>query len=113
MTDAWGGSRVQAKPPERGVFPLDHDGECKAHMKDFLACLRQSNSDHFPCRHLSAKYLECRMEKELMAKDDLNNIGLGETGTYVRVQKEPGEKEKAGFIAGTAVRPSKKRGLFW
>ena len=26
MTDAFGGRRVQVKPPERGVFPLDHDG---------------------------------------------------------------------------------------
>ena len=29
MTDAFGGSRVQVKPPERGVFPLDHDGGIK------------------------------------------------------------------------------------
>ena len=26
MVDAFGGSRVKIKPPERGVFPLDHDG---------------------------------------------------------------------------------------
>lgn len=26
MTDAFGGSRVKVKAPERGVFPLDHDG---------------------------------------------------------------------------------------
>lgn len=113
MADAWGGSRIQTKPPEKGVFPLDHDGECKEDMKAFLACLRKSNSDHFPCRHLSAKYLECRMDKELMAKDDLNNIGLGETGTYLRVQREPGEKERNGFVAGTGVKASKKGGIFW
>ena len=29
MADAFGGSRIQARPPERGVFVLDHDGkEC-------------------------------------------------------------------------------------
>ena len=33
MTDAFGASRVQPRPPERGVFPLDHDGECKDQMK--------------------------------------------------------------------------------
>lgn len=33
MADAFGGSRVQARPPERGIFPLDHEGECRQAMK--------------------------------------------------------------------------------
>ena len=33
MTDAFGGRRATVKPPEKGVFPLDHDGECKDSMK--------------------------------------------------------------------------------
>ena len=33
MVDAFGASRLQVKAPERGVFPIDHDGECKEHMK--------------------------------------------------------------------------------
>jgi hypothetical protein len=33
MTDAFGGRRITVKPPERGVFPLDHDGECKPEMQ--------------------------------------------------------------------------------
>lgn len=32
MVDAFGSNRVTVKPPERGVFPLDHDGECKEKM---------------------------------------------------------------------------------
>ena len=32
MSTPFGGTRVQVKPPERGVFPLDHDGECRAKM---------------------------------------------------------------------------------
>jgi len=112
MTDAFGGSRIQTKPPERGVFPLDHDGECKADMKAFQACLRSNGSDHFPCRNLSAKYLQCRMDKDLMAKDELNNIGLGESGTYVRVQPQQSDT-KEGFTAGIGVKASRKKGLFW
>jgi hypothetical protein len=27
------GTRIKVKPPERGVFALDHDGECKNEMK--------------------------------------------------------------------------------
>jgi hypothetical protein len=33
MTAPFGGSRVSVQPPERGVFPLDHEGECKDQMK--------------------------------------------------------------------------------
>jgi hypothetical protein len=33
MAEAFGGSRVQARPPERGIFPLDHEGECREAMK--------------------------------------------------------------------------------
>jgi cytochrome c oxidase assembly protein subunit 19 len=58
MADAFGGSRIQVKAPERGIFPLDHDGECKNQMKVFLSCLKENDSDHFPCRELSAKYLK-------------------------------------------------------
>ena len=36
MVDAFGGGRNNVKPPERGVFPLDHDQECKPMMKVFL-----------------------------------------------------------------------------
>lgn len=33
MSSPFGGSRIQTQPPERGVFPLDHEGECKIYMK--------------------------------------------------------------------------------
>jgi hypothetical protein len=33
MADAFGASRVTVRPPERGVFPIDHDGECKHKMQ--------------------------------------------------------------------------------
>jgi hypothetical protein len=29
----FGSGRQQLKPPERGVFALDHDGECKQCMQ--------------------------------------------------------------------------------
>jgi len=33
-------SKQQLTPPERGSFPLDHDGLCKPLMKHFMACLK-------------------------------------------------------------------------
>ena len=42
MPDPFGGARVQVKPPERGIFPLDHEGECKIKMRDYLKCLNNN-----------------------------------------------------------------------
>ena len=33
MVDAFGARRVTVKAPERGIFPLDHDGQCTDKMK--------------------------------------------------------------------------------
>lgn len=108
MADAFGGRRVNVKPPERGIFMLDHDGECKDNMKVFLNCIKGNNSDHFSCREYSAAYLKCRMDKELMNKEDLNDLGLGEDASYKRGDSNEGEKEKKGFVAGVNVNTSKK-----
>ena len=61
---AFGGARgLAAKAPEKGVFPLDHFGECKTVMKDYLACLKKEKGDSLECKKLSKLYLECRMDK--------------------------------------------------
>jgi len=109
MADAFGGSRNKVKPPERGVFALDHAAECKVDMKAYLACLRDNKQDHFPCKEFSRKYLQCRMDKDLMAEEPLDNLGLGDSKKYIRVQpkKDLGtHKESKGFVAGTGVAPS-------
>ncbi|KAJ9647961.1 Cytochrome c oxidase assembly protein cox19 [Coniosporium apollinis] len=76
------GGRVQIQkptPPERGSFPLDHDGECKSVMTTYLRCLRQHRGTNDPeCRALSKQYLQCRMEHNLMAPDEMRNLGFAE-----------------------------------
>lgn len=68
------------KPPERGSFPLDHDGECKHIMTTYLACLKRTKGyNQEECRLLSKEYLECRMERGLMARDSLVNLGYAES----------------------------------
>jgi cytochrome c oxidase assembly protein subunit 19 len=115
MVDAFGGSRVKIKPPEKGVFPLDHDGDCKAKMIDFLTCLKGHNEDYFPCREHSKLYLECRMNNNLMAKEDLNSLGFSGEAEYnysrqksIDVDQSKGNKESEGFVAGLGVRAGKK-----
>jgi cytochrome c oxidase assembly protein subunit 19 len=62
------------RPPQRGIFPLDHDAECREPMQEYLACLNVNEEVHHKCRELSKHYLQCRMDRNLMAKDDLNKV---------------------------------------
>mmetsp|Transcript_7249 Transcript_7249/g.14318 ORF Transcript_7249/g.14318 Transcript_7249/m.14318 type:complete len:116 (-) Transcript_7249:476-823(-) len=64
------------KPPQRGIFPLDHDAECKTKMKEYLECLKEEKNKHHKCRELSKDYLQCRMDHELMAKENLDEVRL-------------------------------------
>ncbi|KAJ7462756.1 hypothetical protein B0H11DRAFT_94883 [Mycena galericulata] len=63
-------------PPDRGSFPLDHYGECKEQMKLYMTCLRDNSSTSSPCRLLSKDYLDCRMTKGLMERDEWKNLGF-------------------------------------
>jgi cytochrome c oxidase assembly protein subunit 19 len=71
----------QATPPDKGSFPLDHDGEytilnstmhglikqltgdCKKFMAAFMACLKLNNQNGRVCRDEAQAYLGCRMDK--------------------------------------------------
>ncbi|KAH7043493.1 hypothetical protein BKA57DRAFT_507944 [Linnemannia elongata] len=65
-----------APPPDRGSFPLDHDGECTVFMKEYLNCLKENQNNNGKCRHISKQYLSCRMDKGLMGNDDFKNLGF-------------------------------------
>eukprot|EP01111_Echinosteliopsis_oligospora_P006864 TRINITY_DN21279_c0_g1_i1.p1 TRINITY_DN21279_c0_g1~~TRINITY_DN21279_c0_g1_i1.p1 ORF type:complete len:105 (+),score=15.36 TRINITY_DN21279_c0_g1_i1:2-316(+) len=85
-------------PPERGSFPLDHKGECRETMMAYLSCLRKNNSDSYICKPEAATYLNCRIDKGLMAPDDLEALGFKTTNVVV-VADGP-RKESTGFVAG-------------
>ncbi|KAK1272805.1 hypothetical protein QJS04_geneDACA022273 [Acorus gramineus] len=76
---AFGGNRgVSPVPPEKGIFPLDHLHECDLDKKEYISCLKTSGYQSEKCRIFSKKYLECRMERNLMAKQDMFELGFGE-----------------------------------
>ncbi|KAM0946070.1 putative cysteine alpha-hairpin motif superfamily [Dioscorea sansibarensis] len=83
---AFGGNRgARPVPPEKGVFPLDHLHECDLEKKEYISCLKSSGYQSERCRHFSKKYLECRMERNLMAKQDMSELGFrkeNETHTF-------------------------------
>jgi len=62
--------------PEKGVFPLDHFAECKRASVEYLTCLDKNGTDASSCEALSRAYLECRMGKELMAKQPMEELGF-------------------------------------
>ncbi|XP_062858865.1 cytochrome c oxidase assembly protein COX19 [Trichomycterus rosablanca] len=64
------------RPPDKGSFPIDHFGECKAFKEKFMQCLRDNNFDNSLCRLQSKEYLECRMDRHLMAKEPLERLGF-------------------------------------
>ena len=74
--------------PIKGSFPLDHDGECKVFMLKYMICLRENGNNNTNCRTQSKDYLDCRMEKQLMAKEDWRKLGFGDL-----VSDQPQKKE--------------------
>lgn len=64
------------KPPQRGIFPLDHDSECKSYKEKYLSCLKDEQDKHHLCREFSKDYLQCRMDRNLMASEDLDKVNM-------------------------------------
>ncbi|CAL5873423.1 uncharacterized protein PFLUO_LOCUS7702 [Penicillium psychrofluorescens] len=72
-----GATNIKPTPPERGSFPLDHEGECKHIIAGYLKCIKSNKgTNDEACRKLAKDYLACRMDKNLMAPDDFKNLGL-------------------------------------
>ncbi|KAL1927032.1 hypothetical protein VTP01DRAFT_5362 [Rhizomucor pusillus] len=69
---------ISGAPPLLGSFPLDHEGECKDFMLDYVKCLKENKNNNGACREKSRAYLQCRMDKGLMAKDDMRNLGFAD-----------------------------------
>lgn len=65
-------------PPDKGSFPLDHEGVCKQTMTKYMKCLFNNNSDNSMCRTEAKQYLGCRMENNLMAKEEWKKLGFSE-----------------------------------
>lgn len=63
-------------PPEKGSFPLDHDGVCKKIMLIYMRCLHTNRNDNSACREEAKEYLGCRMENNLMTKEEWSKLGF-------------------------------------
>lgn len=72
--------------PDKGSFPLDHFGDCKEFMKKYMICIKSNNNDSSACRDEIKDYLGCRMDKELMTREDFDKLGLAETNNSKSVK---------------------------
>mmetsp|Transcript_12620 Transcript_12620/g.27632 ORF Transcript_12620/g.27632 Transcript_12620/m.27632 type:complete len:115 (-) Transcript_12620:337-681(-) len=96
-------AKQNVKPPQRGIFPLDHDSECKPFMEKYIACLQEHQDRHHLCRDLSKDYLQCRMDRKLMADEDLDKLGFSEDAKVEKAEEYDKSKEREGYVAGKHI----------
>ena len=106
-----GAGKQVVRPPQRGIFPLDHGAECRTTMERYLSCLQESNEVHHKCRDYSKEYLQCRMDHQLMAKENLDQLGFSEDAAVHGAREYDKSKEIAGFTAGKHI--SHKSKWWW
>lgn len=98
-----GSTKQVVRPPQRGIFPLDHMAQCKTQMQHYVDCLQENKDMHHKCRDLSRNYLECRMNNGLMAKENLDQLGFSEDAQVEGAREYDNAKELAGFVAGKHI----------
>ena len=103
-----GSGKQVVQPPQRGIFPLDHFADCKAPMEIYLSCLKEQADVHHKCRDYSKAYLQCRMDNELMSRENLDNLGFSADKQVTGATEYDHAKEKAGFVAGKHITKESK-----
>lgn len=81
-------TRFVPTPPDKGSFPLDHDGLCKELMGKYMKCLSSNKQDNTKCREEIKTYLDCRMNNNLMAKEDWKMLGLDDVKSKSKVMEQ-------------------------
>jgi len=74
-SNVFGAKQFKPTAPDKGSFPLDHDGECKQFYLKYMMCLNEQGFDASKCRAQSKDYLGCRMDKGLMERETWSRLG--------------------------------------
>jgi cytochrome c oxidase assembly protein subunit 19 len=77
-SNVFGAKQFKPTAPDKGSFPLDHDGECKKPYLQFMICLAENGNKNSLCREESKGYLDCRMNKGLMTKESFSRLGFSD-----------------------------------
>lgn len=54
-----------------------------------MFCLSVNNGDNSKCRQQTKEYLDCRMQNDLMAKEEWEKLGLANVDGSVGNDKKP------------------------
>uniref|UniRef100_A0A0N5AIB9 CHCH domain-containing protein n=1 Tax=Syphacia muris TaxID=451379 RepID=A0A0N5AIB9_9BILA len=65
-------------PPMNGSFPLDREGKCKLQMLEYMICMQENKKIAEKCRPLAKEYMECRMNNNLLERDDWEYLGFSD-----------------------------------
>ena len=67
-------------------------------MVEYLACLKRAKgtNDH-TCRLIAKQYLQCRMDRQLMLRDEMANLGFRDDAAA-----EPGAAGSGGSSGGSS-----------
>mmetsp|Transcript_4353 Transcript_4353/g.9798 ORF Transcript_4353/g.9798 Transcript_4353/m.9798 type:complete len:111 (+) Transcript_4353:894-1226(+) len=76
----------------------------------YLACLKESRDVHHKCRDFSKEYLQCRMDHQLMSRENLDEMGFSEEQRVVGATEYDKSKEREGYVAGKHIQ---KPGEWW
>lgn len=74
----FGQKKFTPTPPERGSFPLDRENVCKKFMISFMICLKDNEGLNEKCRKDALRYFKCRMDNDLMEKQEFDKLGYTE-----------------------------------
>ncbi|KAI9790664.1 MAG: Cytochrome c oxidase assembly protein cox19 [Piccolia ochrophora] len=65
-------------------------------MTEYLACVKRLRGTNDPeCRQLAKAYLQCRMDHNLMLRDDFKNLGFAESDKEVEKTLVPKAQSKS------------------
>ena len=85
-----------------------------AAQRDASAPLNAATADHAACRELSKAYLACRMERGLMAPEDLDTLGFAADAAPMPAQSiDSGVSGPTEVIAGLGAARRAKMGVLF
>lgn len=69
---------VAKTAPARGSFPIDRIGACADLATKYNECLSTNCFEASFCRQICKRYLQCRMQNNLMTPEEWRFLGLQE-----------------------------------
>lgn len=77
-----------ARAPDKGSFPLDHFHECDKFADLYMRCLDKHELMPKRCRQPQIDYLNCRMDKGLMEKEEIKTLGYLDENSWENEDQE-------------------------